>query len=140
MWKLVVTLAASAVMAGCATEQQQIDAHASALNSWVGAPIDEFLYMQGAPTTVIERADYQIYKFVAWKRRHNFTKEYGCSPPPPGSESSGNEPGRCSYTDRYTHTVTFSCVYELLVAENVINDWRMNGNNCRMITVSYRPS
>jgi hypothetical protein len=32
----------------------------------------------------------------------------------------------------------FTCRYELLVAENVINDWRMNGNMCRIVAVSHR--
>ena len=155
MRKVVVALAAGALVFGCATSQRQIDSHEPALNSWVGAPIGEFLDLQGAPRTVIERTDYQIYKFVAWKRRHHFARESNCSPAPPGSPGSQGSQGapgtygwgspsrgygslRCSGTERYTHTTTFSCAYELLVADNVINDWRMNGNYCRMMTVNYR--
>ncbi len=151
MKKVVLALAACALASGCATSQQQIDSHAPALNSWIGAPLDEFLDLQGAPTTVIERADYQIYKFVAWKRRHNFARERSCSPSSgdvpgsegapgtngaPGSPSRGNN---CRSHERYTHTTTFTCAYELLVADNVINDWRMNGNYCRMMAVGHRP-
>ncbi len=155
MRKVVVALTASAVVSGCANSQQQVDSHAPALNSWVGAPIEEFLDVQGTPTTVIDNVDYQIYKFVAWKRKHYFASESNCSPglegsPPgsegapgtygaPGSPSRGLAPVGCGSTQRYTHTTTFNCTYELLVADNVINDWRMSGNYCRMMAVSHRP-
>jgi len=134
MWKFVVALAASAVVSGCATSQQQIDSHAPALNSWVGAPIEEFLEMQGAPTTVVERVNYQIYKFDARKTKIHSKRKQQCQP------ASPIEQERCWDVVVPAHTTTFHCRYELLVAENVINDWRMNGNYCRMMTVSYRPS
>jgi len=134
MRKVVIALAASAVVSGCATSQQQIDSHEPALDSWVGAPIEEFLDMQGAPTTVIDRVDYQIYVFDARKSRPYCKSVRQCDPTEPYEQE------RCYYVAVHTHTTTFKCTYELLVAENVINDWRMNGNNCRMITVSYRSS
>lgn len=141
MKKVVVTLAASAVVSGCATSQQQIDLHAPALNSWVGAPIEEFLNMHGTPTTVIDKDNYQIYRFDASKTKSVTHKGEHCQP------TNFNEPiddyGRpaaCSTLERHWYTVTYACTYGLVVVENVIRDWGMNGNNCKMVTVSYRHS
>ncbi len=92
--------------------------------------------MQGAPTTVIERVDYQIYRFDARKRRTYTQRWEDCQPTNPRKPY---EPRQCQSTERRVQTRAFTCTYELLVAENVINDWRMNGNNCRMVTVSFRP-
>lgn len=133
MCKVVVALLVSAVVSGCATSQQQIDSHAPALNSWMGAPIEAFLDRQGAPTTVVETADYQIYRFGAWKTKRHVKWGRSCGPTSPYEEES------CRDVVLHAHATTFNCTYDLLVVESVINDWRMNGNYCRMVTVSYRP-
>ena len=139
--KVVVALATSVVVSGCATSQQQIDSHAPALNSWVGAPIEEFLDMQGPPTTVVHRVDYQIYTFDAIKTKRTVKWATSCGPTSSyGGPTSQHEPQSCQDSVEHAHATTFTCRYELLVAENVINDWRMNGNNCRMVTVIARPS
>ena len=140
MEKIVVVFALCALASGCATSQQQIDSHTPAMNSWVGAPIEEFLGMQGAPTAVVEMDNYQIYRFDASKtRRVNHTGE-SCNP------TNFNEPiddyGRpagCRTVERHWYTVTYACTYGLVVVEDVITDWSMNGNNCKMMTVYARP-
>ena len=140
MKKLVVFLAASAVVSGCATSRQQIESHAPALNSWVGAPIEEFVDMQGAPTAVEEKDDYQLYRFDAYKRRSVTHTNKSCAP------TNFNEPiddyGRpaaCSTAERHWYTATFTCRYGLAVVEDVIRGWNMIGNNCRMMTIQNRP-
>jgi hypothetical protein len=134
MWKLVAILAASALVCGCVTKQTQIDAHAPALNSWVGAPIEEFLDTQGDPTKVIERVDYQIYVFDAHKMKRYSGDGRVCEPAMPG------EYQHCSNSRPWTRIRIFRCRYELLVAEELINDWRMSGSLCRIVTVGHRPS
>ncbi len=134
MNRVVGILAASAVVSGCATSQQQIDSHAPALNSWVGAPIEEFLDMQGTPTTVIDKVNYQIYKFDARKTRRYVKWGKHCD------QTTNPLQKHCEDVVLHTHITTFKCTYELVVVENVINDWSMNGNNCRMIAVSHRTS
>lgn len=135
MKKVVVALAASAVVSACASSQQQVDLHAPALNSWVGAPVEEFLDMHGTPTTVIDKVNYQIYRFDACKTKRINHSSKRCEP-----TTSPHEQKRCETYYKYWYTVTYACTYELVVVESVINDWSMNGNNCKMVTVSYRPS
>lgn len=136
MRKIVVVLAAGAAVYGCATSQRQIDSHTPAFDSWVGAPIEEFLDTQGTPTTVIERVEYQIYRFDAQKSRIYTQRSADCQPVNPREPY---RPRQCSTTERRVKTATFTCRYELLVADSVINDWRMDGNNCKMVTVDFRP-
>ncbi|MDJ0911323.1 MAG: hypothetical protein QNI99_19220 [Woeseiaceae bacterium] len=110
------------------------------MNSWIGAPIEEFLDMQGTPTAVVAEEDHQIYRFDASKtNRVTITSEH-CQ------QTNFNEPideygrpGGCSTSERPWYTVTYACTYGLVVVEDVITDWSMNGNNCRMITVHGRP-
>ena len=139
MEKIVVIFAVCAVASGCATSQQQIDSHAPAMNSWMGAPIKEFLDMQGTPTAVVEKDNYQIYRFDASKTKPVTLTTKNCRP------TNLNEPiddyGRpaaCSTGERPWYKATFACTYGLVVVEDVITDWSMNGNNCRMITVHGR--
>ncbi len=140
MEKIVVVLAVFAVASGCATSQQQINSHAPAMNSWMGAPVEEFLDMQGAPTAVVEKDNYQIYRFDASKTRRVTHTHENCRP------TNFNEPiddyGRpagCSTGESHWYTVTYACTYGLIVVEDVITDWIMNGNNCKMMAVYARP-
>ncbi len=140
MEKIVVIFALCAVASGCATSQQQIDSHAPAMNSWLGAPIEEFLDMQGISTAVVEKDNYQIYRFYASKTKRVTDTSRNCQP------TNFNEPiddyGRpaaCSTVERHWYTATYACTYGLVVVEDVIIYWSMNGNNCRMITVHGRP-
>lgn len=140
MKKLVLVLVASVWVSGCATSQQQIDSHAPAMSSWMGAPIDEFLAVQGAPTTVVQEAEYRVFRFDASKTKHVGISTGSCQP------TNFNEPideyGRpasCSSGERPWYSVTYACTYELVVTGEVITDWRMNGNNCKMVTVHERP-
>jgi len=141
MEKIIVVLAACAVVSGCATSQQQIDSHARAMNSWVGAPIEEFFGMQGAPRAVVDKDDYQVYKFGTSKAKIFVDWGKHCGPPANFNEPINDygELERCSYFERHRHTTTFWCTYGLVVVEDVIRDWRMDGNNCKMITVYGRP-
>lgn len=139
MNRIFGTLIAVVVISGCATSQQQIDSHAPALNSWVGAPIAEFVAVQGTPTAVVEEGNYQIYEFDTSKTKNvSHTGEH-CQP------TNFNEPideygrpGGCRTVQSHWYTVTFSCTYGLVVLEDVITDWSMDGNNCRMVTVHGR--
>ena len=140
MKKIAVVFTICAVTSGCATSQHQIDSHAPAMNSWVGAPIEEFLDMQGSPTAVVQEDNYQVYRFDASKTNNVTLTGGSCQP------SNFNEPideygrqGGCSTSERPWYTVTYECTYGLVVVEDVITDWSMNGNNCRMITVHGRP-
>lgn len=137
--KLVVLFAASALVSGCATSQQQIDSHTPAMNSWIGAPIEEFLDMQGAPTAVVEKDSYQLYRFDAFKTRVVNHTSTSCNP------TNFNEPiddyGRlasCTTSERHWYTATFTCRYGLAVVEDVIVNWNMIGNSCRMMTIHNR--
>lgn len=137
-YALVVTVCALAT--GCATSQQQIDAHAPALNSWVGAPIEEFVGAQGNPTAVVENGNYQTYTFEASKTKDGTLTSKSCN------RTNFNEPiddyGRpagCSSGERPWYTVTYSCEYGLDVLDDVITGWSMSGNNCKMMTIYGRP-
>ncbi len=134
MKKVVLALAASAVVSGCASSKQQIASHAPALTSWVGASIEEFLDMHGSPTVVIDKVNHQIYRFDARKTQTYVKWGKSCD-----STTSPRGQKRCKDVVLHAHTTTFKCTYELVVVENVINDWSMNGNNCRMVAVSHRP-
>ena len=134
MKKIVVLLAVSAIVAGCATAQQQIDSQAPVMNSWVGASIDEFVAMQGTPTKVVDKVDYQIFIFDARKAKTRTETQRSCEP-----TTEIDEPQRCQTDERYLYTVTFRCTYGLVVVETIITDWQMEGNNCEMITVNQRP-
>ncbi len=140
MNRIVGILAASAVFSGCATEQQQIDSHAPALNSWVGAPIEEYLDIHGIPTAlsdrrlvVTSRGNHQIYRFEARKTSRYIDWGKSCSQ----TTYPGEQPN-CIDVINHVHTTTFECTYELVVVENFIKDWSMNGNDCQMIAVSHR--
>ena len=140
MNRIVGVLAAGAVIAGCATAQQQIDSHAPALNSWVGAPIDEFVVMQGSPTAVVQENNYQIYRFDAAKTKSVTHTNKSCQP------TNFNEPiddygrpGGCTTSESPWYSVTYTCTYGLVVVDDVILDWSMNGNNCRMMTIDSHP-
>ena len=141
MEKIVVVLAACAVVSGCATSQQQIDSHAPAMNSWVGAPIDEFLDMQGTPRAVVDKDNYQIYKFGTSKTKRITETGSHCQPTSNFNEPINDygEPERCRTVEHYRYTITYWCTYGLVVVEDVIRDWGMDGNNCKMITVYGRP-
>ena len=141
MEKIVVVLAACAVVSGCATSQQQIDSHASAMNSWVGAPIEEFLDMQGAPRAVVDHDNYQIYKFGNSKAKIFVETSEQCGPP-----SNFNEPindygelETCQFVQGESHTTIYWCTYGFIVVEDIIRHWAMDGNNCKMVTVDGRP-
>ena len=140
MKKFVLLFAVSAVVSGCATSQQQINSHAPAMNSWMGAPIQEFLDTQGAPTAVVEEDNYQVYRFDASRTRTVTHTNKSCQ------QTNFNEPiddyGRpagCSTSESHWYSVTYACTYGLTVVEDVITDWSMDGNNCKMMTVSHRP-
>ena len=140
MEKIFIVFAVCAVAFGCATSQQQIDLHAPAMNTWVGAPIEEFLDMQGTPTAVIEKDNYQIYRFNTSKTKRVTDTSRNCQP------TNFNEPiddyGRpaaCRTVERHLYTVTYACAYGLVVVEDVITYWSMVGNNCKMMTVHARP-
>ena len=141
MQKLVLLFAASAVVSGCATSQQQIESHAPAMNSWIGAPIEEFLAMQGAPTAVVEKDNYQLYRFDAYKARSVTNTSESCRP------TNFNEPindygqlAGCSTSESPWYTVTYTCRYGLAVVDDVIRNWNMIGNSCRMMTIRNRPT
>ena len=140
MKKIVVVLSVYAIASGCATSQQQIDSHAPAMNSWIGAPIEEFLDMQGAPTAVVEEDNYQIYRFDASKTRvGTLTSEHCTQTNFNEPVNDYGEPAGCTTGERPWYTVTYACTYGLIVVEDVIADWSMEGNNCKMITVFNRP-
>lgn len=141
MEKIVVFLAACAVVSGCATSQQQIDSHASAMNSWVGAPIEEFLNMQGTPRAVVDKDNYQVYKFGTSKAKRITKTTSSCQPTANFNEPINDygELERCRTVEHHWYTITYWCTYGLVVVEDVIRDWRMNGNNCKMMTVYGRP-
>ena len=141
MEKIVAVLAAFAVVSGCATSQQQIDSHAPAMNSWVGAPIEEFLDMQGTPKAVVDKDNYQSYWFHAAKTKRVMETGKNCQP-----TSNFNEPindygqlETCRTTVHNSYKITYACTYWLVVVEDVIRDWGMDGNNCKMMTVYARP-
>ena len=141
MNRIVGILAASAVVSGCATSQQQIDSHAPAMNSWVGAPIEEFLDRQGPPRAVVDKDNYQVYKFGTAKAKIFVEMGEHCAPTANFNEPI-NDYGEleiCSTVQGQSHTITYWCTYGLIVVEDVIRDWRMDGNNCKMITVYGRP-
>lgn len=141
MKKIVIVMAAFAVVSGCATSQQQIDSHAPAMNSWLGAPIEEFFDLQGAPRAVIDKDNYRVYKFGTSKAKRITEKGSHCAPTSNFNEPINDygQPERCTTIERYRYTITYWCTYGLVVVEDVIMDWRMGGNNCKTITVYGRP-
>jgi len=135
-----VALVVCVVATGCATSQQQIDSHAPALNSWVGAQINEFVEVQGAPTAVVEESKYQIHRFDTSKTKSVSHSGEHCRPTnfnEPINEYG--QPGGCTKFESPWYSVTYSCTYGLIVLEDVITDWSMSGNNCKMMTVYSRP-
>ncbi len=140
MKKLVLLLVASVWVSGCATSQQQIESHSPAMNSWIGAPIEEFLDMQGAPTAVVEKDDHLLYRFDAFKQR-TVTRTTGSCNPTNFNEpiDEYGRPASCSSSARHWYTTTFNCRYGLAVIDDVIMNWNMIGNSCRMMTIHGRP-
>ena len=140
MEKIIVVLAVCSVASGCATSQQQIASHAPAMDSWMGAPIGEFLDVQGIPTAVVEKDNYQIYRFYASKTKRIVDTGRSCQPTNFNEPINDyGEPANCRTVNRHWYTWTYACTYGLVVVEDVIIYWSMNGNNCRMITVHSRP-
>lgn len=133
MNRIVIVLVASTVFLGCATAKQQIDSHAPAMNSWLGAPIEEFLGVQGDPSDVVYGDNHQTYVFDARKTKRVVKWGQSCN------QKSPDDPQSCEDYVRHSHVSTFTCSYELVVVENVINAWSMNGNHCRMVVVNHRP-
>ncbi len=137
MKKTLFVLTASVALFSCAIEQRQIDSHAPALDSWVGAPVIEFLELHDGPTETVAMADHLVLRFDASKTKTQSVMDTNrCEP-----KENQFDPGNCRKTDGgYTYTITYSCTYALLVYEGVIKEWRMDGNNCRMVTVNHRPA
>ena len=137
MKKMLFVLTASVALSGCATEQRQIDSHAPALDSWIGAPVIEFLELHDGPTETVAMADHLVLRFDASKTRTQSVMESEVCEPKGGVLNTA----RCEKSDGgYTYRITWACTYALLVFEGVIREWRMDGNNCRMVNVSHRPA
>ena len=133
MKRIIPALIAATVVVGCATPKQQIESHASAMNSWLGAPIEEFVAVQGDPTHVAHGDSHHAYRFDTRKSKRVVKWGQSCN------QETREDPQTCEDYIRHTHVTTFTCSYELIVVNKVITDWSMDGNHCRMVVVNHRP-
>lgn len=123
-----ITLAALICLTGCATTLNP--EYQASLDSWVGAPVVEFLAHHREPDSMIDMVEYRVYVWdLTTSSSYTSRVATNCTKPLDLGDGILYQPV-CTNNDSDTYTVTSTCAWRLQVDDNIIREATLTGDSC----------